>query len=65
METRRRLIPQKDMLITDRFKEPFDQNVYRDGVICKCGAILMFKNREPYEQVTVVCPKCGFTIAYG
>ena len=38
---------------------------YPDGVYCKCGNIIKFKNRKPYETVKVICPICNFTIIYG
>lgn len=60
-----REVPQDDMFILDYFGQPYDQTVYRDGVICKCRETIMFRNRKPFESVSVTCPRCGFKIAYG
>lgn len=38
---------------------------YPDAVFCKCGNVIKFKNRKPYETVKVICPTCNFKIIYG
>ena len=34
-------------------------------VNCKCGKMLVLKDRKPYEKVKIICPKCGEEIIYG
>lgn len=58
-------IPPEDLLVIDRFGEPYDKSTYKDGVYCKCGAIIVFKNRKQYEPAFVVCPECGSVVRYG
>lgn len=59
----RRIIPEEDMLVSMTMIHVDDE--YKDGVACKCGSLIYFKNRKPYEPVTVVCPKCKFVTLYG
>ena len=59
----RRIIPEEDMLVS--MTTIHVDGEYKDGVACKCGNLIYFKNRKPYEPVTVVCPKCKFVICYG
>lgn len=60
-----KMIPSEDMLIFKYFGEPYDKSTYKDGVYCKCGANIVFKNRKPYEPVFITCPECGSVIKYG
>lgn len=67
--TDRRQIPDED-LITVGFGSipeisPELSDVYKDGVFCKCGTFMLFRNRLPHEQVCVVCSSCGTIIDYG
>ena len=58
-----RVIPEKDMLVSMTMIHTDDE--YKDCVACKCGNLIYFKNRKPYEPVTVICPKCKFVMLYG
>ncbi len=58
----RRLISQDDMKIQS---QPLKDEEYKDGVICKCGTIVIFRGRNRFEPVLVQCPKCGYEILYG
>ena len=35
--------------------------------ICACHSLLTFKKeeRQPFETVKIICPKCGCEIVYG
>ena len=57
-----RIIPKKDMINSQDIKISKE---YPDGVFCKCGNIIKFKNRKSYETVTIICPICNFKIIYG
>lgn len=58
----RRRIPLEDIQLK---KIPRIEGEYKDGVYCKCGMSIIFKNRKPYEPVLITCPLCGFEIYYG
>lgn len=38
-----------------------------EAVICACHSLLTFKReeRQPFETVKIICPKCGCEIIYG
>lgn len=57
-----RIIPKKDMI---NFQNIKISKEYPDGVFCKCGNIIKFKNRKLYETVKIICPICNFEIIYG
>ena len=57
-----RIVPKEDMICSQDMRISKE---YPDGVYCKCGNIIKFKNRKPYETVKVICPICNFTIIYG
>ena len=58
----RRVISPEDCIVARGLMPNFE---YSDGVFCECGVIIYFKNRKPYEPVTVICPRCGKSILYG
>ena len=60
----RRFIPASDVMVLPYCGAPYDNATYSDGVICDCGAIVVFKNRNRKESVSVVCPRCGTRIDY-
>jgi len=57
----RRDIPSEDMKLSNGTTD----DEYTDGVFCECGAVIIFRNRRPYEPVRVKCPLCNSVIYYG
>lgn len=58
----RRVIPPEDCIVMIGL---MPNPGYSDGVYYECGVVIYFKNRKPYEPVTVICPRCGKSILYG
>lgn len=59
-----RIIPKQDMKCFPYLVPFFGE--YKDGVYCTCkNRIILFKNRNPYETVKIICPTCGREIIYG
>ncbi len=63
MNKKYRTIPIEDIKCFSTMTPFFDE--YQDGVFCDCNRIILFKNRQPYETVKIICPTCGREIIYG
>lgn len=62
----RRVIPPEDFVVMrGLIPNPECYPDYPDGVYCECGVVIYFKNRKPYEPVSIICPRCGKSILYG
>ncbi len=59
----RRMIPEEDCIYTKCLVKITPE--YDNGVFCKCGHVIYFKNRKPYESVFIKCSKCNSVISYG
>jgi hypothetical protein len=61
---KRRCVPPEDIKCFSSLVPFFDE--YQDGVFCSCNkGVILFKNRQPYEPVKIICPTCGKEILYG
>lgn len=57
------MIPEEDCIYTKYLVKITPE--YDNGVFCKCGHVIYFKNRKPYESVFIKCSKCNSVISYG
>ena len=57
-----RTIPKEDIVNSQNLNTSKE---YPDGVFCRCGNIIKFRNRKPRETVLVICPICNSKIIYG
>lgn len=58
-----RLCNVEDIINKSNYHKYEDSTKY--VVNCKCGKMLVLKDRKPYEKVRIICPKCGEEIIYG